>query len=127
VSQNSGKTWLLASPGQKFKLAGAVISENELNSAINEVVLDTIRPYGSSEHRQDQYKKIEKYDHLLQTIDANVRRLTDSVKSDLSYGYLRPSDAEFLINDHFERLIDSISYAGSAIMASLSKNDEENY
>lgn len=127
MSQNSGKTWLLASPGQKFKLAGAVISENELNSAINEVVLDTIRPYGSSEHRQDQYKKIEKYDHLLQTIDANVRRLTDSVKSDLSYGYLRPSDAEFLINDHFERLIDSISYAGSAIMASLSKNDEENY
>jgi len=127
VSQNSGKTWLLASPGQKFKLAGAVVNENELNSAINEVVLDTIRPYGSSEHRQGQYKKIEKYDHLLQTIDANVRRLTDSVKSDLSYGYLRPSDAEFLINDHFERLIDSISYAGSAIMASLSKNDEENY
>ena len=127
MSQNSGKTWLLASPGQKFKLAGAVINENELNSAINEVVLDTIRPYGSSEHRQGQYKKIEKYDHLLQTIDANVRRLTDSVKSDLSYGYLRPSDAEFLINDHFERLIDSISYAGSAIMASLSKNDEENY
>ena len=117
----------MASPGQKFKLAGAVINENELNSAINEVVLDTIRPYGSSEHRQGQYKKIEKYDHLLQTIDANVRRLTDSVKSDLSYGYLRPSDAEFLINDHFERLIDSISYAGSAIMASLSKNDEENY
>ena len=127
MSQNSGKTWLLASPGQKFKLAGAVVNENELNSAINEVVLDTIRPYGSSEHRQGQYKKIEKYDHLLQTIDANVRRLTDSVKSDLSYGYLRPSDAEFLINDHFERLIDSISYAGSAIMASLSKNDEENY
>ena len=127
MSQNSGKTWLLSSPGRNFKLGNTIISENELNNAINEIVLDTIRPYGSSEHRQGQYKKIEKYDHLLQTIDANVRRLTDSVKSDLSYGYLRPSDAEFLINDHFERLIDSISYAGSAIMASLSKNDEENY
>ena len=67
MSQNSGKTWLLSSPGGSFKLDNTVISENELNNVINEIVLDTIRPYGSSEYKQGQYKKIEKYDHLLQT------------------------------------------------------------
>ena len=127
MSENSGKTWLLSSPKLKIKFGGNTISENELNNVINEIVLDTIRPYGSSIHKQGQYKKIEKYDHLLQTIDANVKRLIESVKSDLSYGYIEPSDAQFIIDDHFERLIDSIAYAGSAIMASIGNEDEENY
>ena len=57
----------------------------------------------------------------------NLKNLVESVKSDLSYGYLSASDAEFLVNDHFERVIDSISYAGSAIMASIGKENEEDY
>tara|TARA_R110002110_G_scaffold396480_1_gene611394 strand:+ start:475 stop:858 length:384 start_codon:yes stop_codon:yes gene_type:complete len=120
-------TWLLAEPKKDIKFGKKVIKEAELDILIKEAVLDTIRPYGSSEHKQDQYKKIEKYDHLLDTISKNLRNLVESVKSDLSYGYLSAADAEFIVNDHFERVMDSISFAGSAIIASIGKEDEENY
>tara|TARA_R110002074_G_scaffold393446_1_gene579857 strand:+ start:173 stop:556 length:384 start_codon:yes stop_codon:yes gene_type:complete len=127
MSNQNKESWLLARPGRSYKLNGVVIKEDRLKKVINEVVLDTIRPYGSSEHRQGQYKKIEKYDHLLDTISKNLRNLVEGVKSDLSYGYLTAADAEFLVNDHFERVMDSISYAGNAIIASIGKEDEEDY
>ena len=127
MSSQNNESWILAAPGSSYKLKGSVIEENKLKKIVTEVVLDTIRPYGTSGHRQGQYKKIEKYDHLLETINKNVKMLVESVKSDLSYGYIKPPDAEFLVNDHFERLIDSLSYAGDAILASLGKDDEENY
>ena len=127
MSKQNKKSWLLVAPEASYKFNNAVINEKKLIGIINEVVLDAIRPYGTSNHRQEQYKKIEKYDHLLETINKMVRMLVDSVKSDLSYGYLEPADAEFLVNDHLERLIDSLSYAGSAIVASIGKEDEEEY
>lgn len=127
MSQNTKKIWLLSKPDAPLRFNNRTINEGELVSLVNEIVLDTIRPYGSSVHKQNQYKKIEKYDHLLDTINKNLKNLVDSVKSDLSYGYLQPHDAEFLVNDHFERVMDSVSYAGSAIIASLGKENEENY
>ena len=127
MSNQNKKSWILAGPQASYKLNGSIIKEDRLKKIVNEVVLDTIRPYGTSGNRQGQYKKIEKYDHLLDIINKNVRMLVDSVKSDLSYGYINPSDAEFLVNDHFERLVDSLSYAGDSILANLSKNDEEDY
>ena len=68
MSKLEEKTWVLARPEETFTLNGTHITKENLTGIINEVVLDTIRPYGSSEHRQGQYKKIEKYDHLLDTI-----------------------------------------------------------
>tara|TARA_R110000824_G_scaffold103212_1_gene245279 strand:- start:314 stop:697 length:384 start_codon:yes stop_codon:yes gene_type:complete len=127
MSRRKPDTWLLAEPKKDLKFGKNIIKESELGVLIQEIVLDTIRPYGSSVHKQDQYKKIEKYDHLLDTIGKNLRNLVESVKSDLSYGYLSAADAEFIVNDHFERVMDSISYAGSAIIASIGKEDEENY
>ena len=127
MNKQDKKSWLLAAPEASYSLNNVAINEKKLIGIVNEVVLDTIRPYGTSNHRQEQYKKIEKYDHILETINKNIRILVDSVKSDLSYGYIRTADAEFLINDHFERLIDSLSYAGSAIMAEIGKEDEEKH
>jgi len=127
VSQNIKKTWLLSKPATPLRFNNRTINEGELVSLVNEIVLDTIRPYGSSVYKQGQHKKIEKYDHLLDTINKNLKNLVDSVKSDLSYGYLAPHDAEFLVNDHFERVMDSISFAGSAIMGALDKENEENH
>ena len=127
MKRNKPKNWLLAEPRNDLKFGKNTIKRSEVDRLVMEVVLDTIRPYGSSEYQQGQYKKIEKYDHLLDTIGKNLKNLVESVKSDLSYGYLSASDAEFLVNDHFERVIDSISYAGSAIMASIGKENEEDY
>ena len=127
MSGGKVNTWLLAEPKEELKFNKTTIKRSELDQLITEAVLDTIRPYGSSKHRQEQYKKVEKYDHLLDTINKNLINLVESVKSDLSYGYLSDADAEFIVNDHFERVLDSISYAGSAIMASIGKEDEEGY
>ena len=127
MSGKKTNTWLLAEPKKELKFKKTTIKRSQLDQLITEAVLDTIRPYGSSKHRQEQYKKVEKYDHLLETINKNLINLVESVKRDLSYGYLSDTDAEFIVNDHFERAIDSISYAGSAIIASIGKEDEENY
>lgn len=127
MKRNNTTSWLLESPEKELKFGSNTIKRTLIEKLINEAVLDTIRPYGTSEYQQSQYKKIEKYDHLLATINKNLNNLVESVKSDLLYGYLEPADAEFIVNDHFERVIDSISYAGSAIMASFDKEDEDTY
>ena len=119
--------WLLDKPKTKICYKNTLVKEEVLRKLVNEVVGDVINPYGMSGHQAGQYKKLEKYDHLLHTIVTNVRQLTDSVKQDLENGYLEPKDAQFLVNDYFERAIDSISYAGSSVLASLETEEDENY
>ena len=121
------KSWLLAKPSTSVKYKNTVIEESLLHKLINEVVVDTIAPYNASEYKHNQYKKLEKYNHLLDILNRNIANLTETVKSDLANGYLRASDASFLVDDYFERLMDSVSYAGSAIKASIGKENEENY
>ena len=60
MNRKKEKSWLLASPERKYKFKHLSVNETTLSDLIKESVLDTIRPYGSSVHRQDQYKKIEK-------------------------------------------------------------------
>jgi len=119
--------WLLDKPKTEICYKNTLVKEEVLRKLVNEVVGDVINPYGMSGHQMGQYKKLEKYDHLLHTIVTNVRQLTDSVKQDLESGYLEPKDAQFLVNDYFERAIDSISYAGSSVLASLESEEDENY
>ena len=119
--------WLLDKPKTEICYKNTLVKEEILRKLVNEVVGDVINPYGMSGHQMGQYKKLEKYDHLLHTIVANIRQLTDSVKQDLENGYLEPKDAQFLVNDYFERAIDSISYAGSSVLASLESEEDENY
>ena len=119
--------WLLDKPKTEIYYKNTLVKEEILRKLVNEVVGDVINPYGMSGHQAGQYKKLEKYDHLLHTIVTNVRQLTDSVKQDLENGYLEPKDAQFLVNDYFERAIDSISYAGSSVLASLESEEDENY
>lgn len=119
--------WLLDKPKTEIYYKSTLVKEEVLRKLVNEVVGDVINPYGMSGHQMGQYKKLEKYDHLLHTIVTNVRQLTDSVKQDLESGYLEPKDAQFLVNDYFERAIDSISYAGSSVLASLESEEDENY
>ena len=119
--------WLLDKPKTEISYKNTLVKEEVLRKLVNEVVGDVINPYGMSGHQMGQYKKLEKYDHLLHTIVTNVRQLTDSVKQDLENGYLEPKDAQFLVNDYFERAIDSISYAGSSVLASLETEEDENY
>ena len=119
--------WLLDKPKTEIYYKNTLVKEEVLRKLVNEVVGDVINPYGMSGHQAGQYKKLEKYDHLLHTIVTNVRQLTDSVKQDLENGYLEPKDAQFLVNDYFERAIDSISYAGSSVLASLESEEDENY
>ena len=119
--------WLLDKPKTEICYKNTLVKEEILRKLVNEVVGDVINPYGMSGHQMGQYKKLEKYDHLLHTIVTNIRQLTDSVKQDLENGYLEPKDAQFLVNDYFERAIDSISYAGSSVLASLESEEDENY
>lgn len=121
------ENWLLDKPKTEIYYKNTLVKEEVLRRLVNEVVGDVINPYGMSGHQMGQYKKLEKYDHLLHTIVTNVRQLTDSVKQDLESGYLEPKDAQFLVNDYFERAIDSISYAGSSVLASLESEEDENY
>ena len=127
MSGKKQKSWLLAKPDTSIKFNNTVIEESVLHKLINEVVLDTIAPHGAAEYKHNQYKKLEKYNHLLDILNRNIANLTETVKSDLANGYLRASDASFIVDDYFERLMDSVSYAGSAIKASIGKENEESY
>jgi len=62
MSNKNDSAWLLEKPTRSLKFKNIELEQSDLDSLIQEVVLDTIRPYGSSEHRMGQYKKIEKWE-----------------------------------------------------------------